>query len=281
MRRNGHVIKSKRAIKFESKRAEWCTYANFEEMYNEVYNEMVKGGIATELATEVFLDKQGKIVETAEESFGLPTKYMMQRPDKLLFVDEVGSNTNTTKDGNIGGEKFLCEASSRPQIRAATKDSHFTVLGFTATTGQPLMCAIIFDAKELLSERWVLGFDRSALWYGGENDVDLNTGGLGKRFPMGPSCKYNNIDVPTFCCASESGSITAELLVAMLQTIDSLGVFDRSDGVPPFLLLDGHGSRFDLTFLEYINTPCTKWNVCIGVPYGTSYWQVGDSRETC
>jgi len=23
----------------------------------------------------------------------------------------------------------------------------------------------------------------------------------------------------------------------------------------------------------------TKWNVCIGVPYGTSYWQVGDSAE--
>ena len=82
MRRNGHTIKCKRAVKFESKRAEWCTNANFEEMYNEVYKEMVKGGIATELATEVFLDKQGEIVETAEESFGLPTKFMIQRPDK-------------------------------------------------------------------------------------------------------------------------------------------------------------------------------------------------------
>jgi hypothetical protein len=65
----------------------------------------------------------------------------------------------------------------------------------------------------------------------------------------------------------------------MLATIDGLGVFDRSDGVSPFLLLDGHGSRFDLTFLEYINDPMTKWNVCFGVPYGTSYWQVGDSTE--
>ena len=56
-------------------------------------------------------------------------------------------------------------------------------------------------------------------------------------------------------------------------------MFDRSDGVSPFLLLDGHGSSFDLTFLEYINDPTTKGNVCIGVPYGTSYWQVGDSTE--
>ncbi len=36
----------------------------------------------------------------------------------------------------------------------------------------------------------------------------------------------------------------------------------------------------DLTeFLEYIDARPTKWNVNIGFPYGTSYWQVGDSSE--
>jgi hypothetical protein len=39
---------------------------------------------------------------------------MMQCPDKLLFVDEVGSNTST-KDGNVGGGKFLCGAAGCPQ----------------------------------------------------------------------------------------------------------------------------------------------------------------------
>ena len=43
----------------------------------------------------------------------------MQRPDKLLFVDEVGSNTSTTKDGHVGGEKFCAKQMgvhrSRPQ----------------------------------------------------------------------------------------------------------------------------------------------------------------------
>jgi hypothetical protein len=34
----------------------------------------------------------------------------MQHPEKLIFVNEVGSNSSTTKDGNVGGEKFLCEA---------------------------------------------------------------------------------------------------------------------------------------------------------------------------
>ena len=32
-------------------------------------------------------------------------------------------------------------------------------------------------------------------------------------------------------------------------------------------------------FLKYINDPLHEWVVCIGVPYGTSYWQVGDSAE--
>ena len=56
-------------------------------------------------------------------------------------------------------------------------------------------------------------------------------------------------------------------------------MFPRVDGVHPFLLLDGHGSRLELPFLNYINSPEHKWVVCLGVPYGTSYWQVGNSAE--
>jgi hypothetical protein len=69
----------------------------------------------------------------------------------------------------------------------------------------------------------------------------------------------------------------------MLCAIDTIGVFNRSDGIHPFLLLDGHGSRFELPFLRYVNDKKgvgVKWNACVGVPYGTSYWQVlGDSSE--
>ena len=63
----------------------------------------------------VYLNKQGEIVETKEESFGLPTKYIIHRPDKLVFVDEVGSNTSTTKDGNFGGEKFYVKERHVPR----------------------------------------------------------------------------------------------------------------------------------------------------------------------
>jgi hypothetical protein len=70
-----------------------------------------------------------------------------------------------------------------------------------------------------------------------------------------------------------------------LEQMDHLNLFPRTDGIKPFLLLDGHGSRLELPFLEYINDPLHEWLVCIGKPFllldghGTSYWQVGDSAE--
>jgi hypothetical protein len=59
----------------------------------------------------------------------------------------------------------------------------------------------------------------------------------------------------------------------MLQAIDTSGVFDRSTSLNLFLLLDGHRSWFEHNFWP------TKLDVCVGLPYGTSYWQVGDSTE--
>ncbi|KAI2505381.1 hypothetical protein MHU86_9087 [Fragilaria crotonensis] len=145
---------------------------------------MAETGIASKLNKKFMLDKSGETVEHKTEAFGLPTDYMMRRPDKLVFVDEVGSNTSTTKDGNVGGEKFLCGAAGRPQIKAATKDSHFTVMGFTAATGKPVLCAIIFKAMKMCRS-WVLGFNGSAPLIGKENDMQRNSGGINNRYPQG------------------------------------------------------------------------------------------------
>ena len=86
-------------------------------------------------------------------------------------------------------------------------------------------------------------------------------------------------EVPCFCRWSEKGGITSEILRDILQTLDKLDLFPRVNGVRPFLLLDGHGSRFELPFLAYINDPEHEWIVVIGVPYGTALWQVGDAPE--
>ena len=92
---------------------------------------------------------------------------------------------------------------------------------------------------------------------------------------------YKNVEVPCLSVVNESGGITATILTSILRHLDGLHLFDkaREDGLKPFLLVDGHSSRFDIEFLRYINSPPTSYSVCVGVPYGTSYWQVGDSTE--
>jgi hypothetical protein len=264
-------------VKFDSKWADWCTYQNFKIMYEEVYQEMVKCGIATKLDNELWFSKAGDIVEEEKDAFGLKSHYFLLHPSKDIFVDEVGNNTSQANDGNVGGEKFICTAGGQPQQQANMKDAHFTVLGSTSATGQPFLCSIIFACKEL-EPMMIQGLDPFATWERNDCDVDKNTG-PGKRHPQGPQCHFNGITVPCFCACSESGSITGELLAEMLRYIDKLNFFDHSDGVLPFLLPDGHGSSFKLPFLEYITNKSHEWKVCIGVPYGTSYWQVGDSME--
>ena len=77
------------------------------------------------------------------------------------------------------------------------------------------MCAIIFAPKQL-EPGWVQGLDPFGEW-NGEHDDLISNSGTGKRYLQGPVCMLNGITMPTMCCCSESGSITAELLVAMLQ----------------------------------------------------------------
>ena len=67
-------------------------------------------------------------------------------------------------------------------------------------------------------------------WAGEDDDMKSNTGGEGKQHLQGPAvCEFHRQKLPTMCCCSESLSITANLLVAMLKVIDKSEVFDRTD----------------------------------------------------
>jgi hypothetical protein len=68
-------------------------------------------------------------------------------------------------------------------------------------------------------------------------------------------------------------------MVKLYPFMDSMNLFDQSDGIRPFLLLDGHKSRFEIPFLDYIHNKEHEWVCCIGVPYGTHIWQVTDSPQ--
>jgi hypothetical protein len=47
-----------------------------------------------------------------------PTKYILNRPNYLVFVDEVGDNASQKDDGNIGGTKYVVRRKNRALMRA-------------------------------------------------------------------------------------------------------------------------------------------------------------------
>jgi hypothetical protein len=101
-----------------------------------------------------------------------------------------------------------------PQQRASMKDAHFTVLGFTASSGEPVMCTINFAGK-VVHDDWKTGFDPLVQWIGDPENIEENMGD-GKQYPMGPTCYFKGKEIPCFCCCSDSGTITANLLTEML-----------------------------------------------------------------
>jgi hypothetical protein len=121
-------------------------------MYQEIYKILCSTGIACKHPEALWRDKNGEVVEVQEQAFGCKSEFELIHPGHLIFVDEVGSNTSQTKDRQIGGQTYLCSVDDRPQNWAATKDVYFTVLGFIAANGEPLLCAIIFAAKSMKRE---------------------------------------------------------------------------------------------------------------------------------
>jgi hypothetical protein len=157
------------------------------------------------------------------------------------------------------------------------------VYPFQAGNGEPIMCAVVMksekDSKDL-PVSWKLGIDittRLTETNPGDATMVLEYSDAMKG---GPQCTFRGKVVPCFVCASPKASITSQLLADMLAHMDELKIWERPEDSPtPFLLLDGHHSRMELPFLDYIHNPEHPWAVCIGVPYGTHIWQVADASE--
>ena len=279
MKRNEHLLTAKRGSKYELDRDRWTTYANFDQMYDHIYDELVDAKVAYKLNTPIWLDINGNPCHV-DDSFGCKVTHSLLTPEMCIVMDEVGGNTSQKGDGHIGGELLICAKGMEPQKKINVKDKHFTLLGLTALNGDPVMCVIIFAGKR---EQAVVetGMDVFAEEEGEVSDEDFlnKNSGPNKRFPGGPTCSFQGKDIPCLTQWSPKGSITGEILTDILATLDYHQVFDRSERKKPFLLLDGHGSRFAHNFLKYIMHPDHSWSVCIGVPYGTALWQVGDSSE--
>jgi hypothetical protein len=216
------------------------------------------------------------VAEKVDESYdygeGLKTNYVLTKPEFVVFVDETGSNTNQLKDRRVGGEQFILPRENSDQCApiGATTNLHFTVLPFLSGTGEAVMCTVMFKSDLHISKipvSWKTGIDITV-----SNVYDIKQVMRG-----GPTCTYLGKDIPCFYGASPNASITAELLVAMVEFLDKLNVFDQTIG-NPFLLLDGHHSWMSWPFLRYFNDNNHQWFCCFGVPYAMHLWQLNDAE---
>jgi hypothetical protein len=87
---------------------------------------------------------------------------------------------------------------------------------------------------------------------------------------MGPTCQFDNINVPCFLSCSEDGSITSHLLAEMLKWMDDLSLFPI--GGPLNLAAAS-------TFISWNTSSMmtTNGKHVLALPMKKNKWQVGDS----
>ena len=149
-----------------------------------------------DLEEPVWMNLEGDIVNSEAEAFGEKVSQTVKHPDYVLFVDEVGNNMNMKDNGRVGGERLLKGRGQTAEITTATSEAHFTVLGFTAATGEPVMCAIFFAGSELTQELQ-FGIDIRAPMVEGDDSIRGNYG-PGKRYPGAPTCNFRGTIVLPF-----------------------------------------------------------------------------------
>ena len=178
---------------------------------------------------------------------------------------------------------MIVERGDVPQTMCCTNDHKFTILPFTSASGEAVCCVIIFKgASKEVPQLWKTGVDVTVTPLRNEHgEIDLeNNLGEGNYYPEGPACNYRGKHVKCLTFCSESGGITGEILVSILEYFDGIDLFPRALGGPiPMLIVDGHQSRLDPSFINYINDKQHEWRVYFGVPYATVLWQVGDASE--
>ena len=102
MERHGHKIVTKRGEKFALNRADWTTLPNIRQA----------------------------------NKYGHAQNIKITHPGWILMADESGFSTSQKKDGHVGGQKFVVESVTVPQLIASTTDCKFTLLPFTSASGE-------------------------------------------------------------------------------------------------------------------------------------------------
>ena len=151
-------------------------------MYDLVYGAMHVSGVTEKLSHPEWQNEAGEKINGECEAPGEKVEYRIVHPNYILHVDEVGNNICQPNNGHKDGQKFLVERGFQPRTSCSTSEVHWTTLGFTSGTGEPVLCAIIF-AAETLSVEERLGVDIFAQCH--DDVFSAENYGHGRYFPRG------------------------------------------------------------------------------------------------
>ena len=141
-----HELVTKQRERFALNRHDWMTLENIKQIYDVIYDEMVDAKIAIELVAHTSTDQYGNTVDE-EGQFGMKQNSQITHPSYIMFADESGFSTLQKKDDHVGGQKFVVESGTIPQIVASATDHKFILLPFTSATSKAVCCVIIFQSK--------------------------------------------------------------------------------------------------------------------------------------
>ncbi len=85
---------NKKCLRFDLLREDRCIAGNIEATYEDVYSRMVECGVALKLPDAKWVNQEGAVLQTKDEAWGRLMKYLLTRPDYIVFVVEVGDNTS-------------------------------------------------------------------------------------------------------------------------------------------------------------------------------------------
>ena len=206
---------------------------------------MVCAKVPEVLPTPIWMDHNGNECRESE-ALGCQVTHRLCHPKLCVASDKVGGKISMEGDGNVGQQKLCMEQGTIPYKKASHTEKRFTMIGLMPLDGNPLMCVLIIQGKDpnLLVET---GIDVTINPDGNHEYMDFffnNNNGDGKYFPGGPVCKYyGGKNVPTLIRWNELATITSDILVDTLKTLEFLDVIPRDGNKRPFLLIDGHKSR--------------------------------------
>jgi len=146
-------------------------------------------------------------------------------PDYLLFMDEMGINTNQKEDGHVGGEKYICKRGTMPKIAVSMTDHRCTIIPIVAASSEAVFCIVIFKGdSELMISNWCLGIDITVMPVTDDKGniiFDECNIGNGKYRPGRPTCVFHGKEIKCMFFFSESGGVNADILVKICKILMS------------------------------------------------------------